>query len=350
MAAQAVTFENLRTALRAKNLEQLSPIYLLHGEEGYYIDELLKDFENLLNDDEKEFNQYILYGPQVEPAEVIDICRRYPMMADRQVVILKECQSVNSTNLDKLKRYVAEPSPTTIFVICSRGAALKGKELMAALRKSNATIFESKKIAEYQLGANISNYINARGLNVQPKALEMLKEYIGTNLDRMYNELNKLIGILGPGATVTPESIEQHIGVSKDYNAFELVDALAMRDSARAIRIANYFRANPKAVPQVMVTAAIFNFYSDLLITYFEKDKSEHGLMQALKLKSTFQLKRFNAARQRYNAFQVIEIIRAIRQFDTQSKGIGSRRDPYDLFHELIFRILTAPGTLFPKA
>jgi DNA polymerase-3 subunit delta len=347
MAAQAVTFENLRTSLRAKNI---SPVYLLHGEEGYFIDQLLKDFEAILSDDEKAFNQYVLYAPQVETAEVVDICRRYPMMSDYQVVILKECQSVRADQLDKLAKYVAEPSVSTVLVICSRGAACKGKELMSALKKSNAVIFESKKIPEYQLGGHISNYINARGRNVQPKALEMLKEYIGSNLDRMYNELDKLITILGKGATVTPEAIELHIGVSKEYNVFELVDALAVRDSAKAMRIANYFRANPKAVPTVMITASIFGFFSDLLITYFEKDKSERGLMQALKLKSTFQLKRFNAARQRYNAFQVIEIIRAIRKFDAQSKGIGSRRNEYDLLQELTFRILTAPGTLFPQA
>jgi DNA polymerase-3 subunit delta len=347
MAAQAVTFENLRTALRAKNI---APVYLLHGEEGYFIDQLLNDFENILAEDEKAFNQYVLYAPQVEAAEVIDICRRYPMMSDRQVVILKECQSVRADVLDKLAKYVAEPLASTLLVICSRGAACKGKELMSAIKKSNAVIFESKKIPEYQLGGHISNYINARGLNVQPKALEMLKEFIGTNLDRMYNELDKLIGILGKGATVTPEAVEQHIGVSKEYNAFELVDALASRDSAKAMRIVRYFRANPKAVPTVMITASIFGFFSDLMITYFEKDKSEHGLMQALKLKSTFQLKRFNVARQKYNAFQVIEIIRAIRRYDAQTKGIGSRRDEFDLLQELIFRILTAPGTLFPQA
>lgn len=346
MAAQAVTFENLRTMVRAK---KVAPLYVLHGEEGYFIDELIKDFENILSEDEKSFNQYILYAPQVEAPQIIDICRRYPMMADRQVVIVKECQSGHIDMLDKLVKYVAEPSPTTTLVLCSRGATMKGRELMAAIKKSDAVIFESKKISEYQLGSNISSYINGRGLNVQPKALEMLKEYIGSNLDRMYNELDKLIGILGQGATVTPESIELHIGVSKEYNAFELVDALATKNVGKAVRIVKYFRANPKAVPTVMATAAIFSFFSDLLITYFEKDKSERGLMQALKLKSTFQLKRFNAARQRYNAFQVIEVIRAIRHFDAQTKGIGSRRNEYDLMEELVFRIITAPGNLFPK-
>ncbi len=346
MAAQAVSFENLRTSLRAK---KFAPVYLLHGEEGYFIDELLKDFDHILSDDEKAFNQYVLYGPQVEVPEVIDICRRYPMMADRQVVILKECQSVRADWLDKFANYLSEPSPTTVLVICSRGATAKGKSFTAAIKKSNAVIFESKKISESQLAANISSYINARGLNVQPKALEMLKEYIGNNLDRMYNELNKLMTILGAGATVTPEAIEQHIGVSKEYNVFELVDALALRDSAKAMRIVNYFRANPKAAATVLISASIFGFFSDLLIIYFEKDKSEHALMQALHLKSPFQLRRFNAARQRYNAYQVIEIIRAIRKFDAQTKGIGSRRNEYDLLQELIFRILTAPGNLFPK-
>lgn len=345
MATATVTYENLSAQLRAR---KFNPVYLLHGEEGWFIDALVQEFEKILSDDEKEFNQYVLYGPQSTIGQVIEACRRYPMMADHQVVILKEAQAMRADALDKLAPYILNPSPQTIFVICSRGATAKGKEMLAALRKTSAVIFESKKISEYQLGPYITSHINARGLNVQPKALEMLKEYIGSDLSRIYNEVDKLMTILGQGATITPEAIERNIGVSKDYNAFELVDALATRNIERAMRIVAYFRANPKAVPTVMLTAAIFGFFSDLLIIYFEPDKSERALMQALRLKSPYALKRFGAAQRNYNAFQVIEIIRAIRRFDVQTKGVGSRRNEYDLLQETVFRILTAPGTLFP--
>ena len=346
MATTSVTFEGLKGQIRKRELRQ---VYLLHGEEGYFIDELVKDFENILSEDEKEFNQYVLYAPQTATEEVMDICRRYPMMSDYQVVILKECQSARADQLDKLAKYIVQPSPQTVLVVCSRGEKAKGKAMLDAMKKSGAVIFESKKIQEYSLGPHIQQFINSRGLNVQPKALEMLKEYIGADLSHMYNELDKLINILGAGATITPESIERHIGVSKDYNAFELVDALAVKDGAKAMRISQYFRANPKAVPTVMLSAALFGFFSDLLIVQSAADKSDRGLMEALGLKSPYPLKRFNGARKHYNAWQTIEVIRAIRQFDAQTKGIGSRRDEHDLRDELIFRILTAPGSLFPK-
>jgi DNA polymerase-3 subunit delta len=175
----------------------------------------------------------------------------------------------------------------------------------------------------------------------------MLTEFVGTDLSRLYNEIDKLIGILGPGATITDEAIEHHIGFSKDYNSFELVDALACRDNTKVFRIANYFRANPKAASLVMVNAVLFNYFSDLLTLFFEKDKSERALMAAVGARVSIQFKKFSLGMRNYNAFQVIEIIRAIRRFDVQSKGGGSRQNEHDLFRELMFHILTAPGNLF---
>lgn len=346
MAANTVTFEGLRALIKKGTL---APVYLLHGEEGYFIDALVRDFENVLPDDEKAFNQYVLYAPQTPMEEVVDVCRRLPVMAERQVVIVKEMQGARADQLDRLAGYIQAPNPQTVLVLASRGAAAKGKNMMAALKKSGAVIFESKKIAEWNLAEHITAHINSRGLNVQPRAVEMFKEFIGADLSRLYNEVDKLISILPAGAVVTPEAVEANVGVSKDYNAFELVDALALKDAERARRIAAYFRANPKAVPMVMLAAALFNFFADLMVVYSTPDKSDRSLQQALGLKSPYPLKRLNAARQRYNAWQCIEVIRAIRRFDAQIKGIGSRRSEHDLLDELIFRILTAPGTLFPR-
>lgn len=346
MPARNLTFEPLRTSLRNRNF---SPIYILHGEEGFFIDALLRDFETILPEEERDFNQSVLYAPRTDISMVSEVAKRVPMMSDFQVVILKEAQAVRADELDKLTKYVENPSPSTILVVAGRGAVLKGKMLAAAKKSDKVVIFEAKKVSDRDLPGYIQNHINNRGLNVQPKALEMLREYIGSDLSRLYNEIDKLMTILGSGATVTPEAIEQHIGYSKSYNAFELVDALAARDAARVYRIADYFRANPKAVPLVLATSSIFSFFSDLLITYFVKDKSERGLMTALGIKWPIQMRKFNVGRTKYNAFQVIEIIRAIRNFDRSSKGVGSRRNEHELFRELMFHILTAPGNLFPE-
>lgn len=343
MAAQAVTFESLKSQLAKR---QYAPIYLLHGEEGYYIDALVKIFEQILPPEERDFNMYTMYAPEVSPDTVMDACRRYPMMSEYQVVILKEAQAINAAQLNRLHLYASQPSPTTILVICCRGAVAKAKDLIAQIKKNNGVIFLSEKIKEHNAINFINSYIKQKGLNAEPKSLEMLRDYIGTDLSRLYNEIDKLALILGANAMITPESIERNIGVSKDYNNFELVDALSQRNGEKAFRIIEYFRLNPKNNPTVLTNAAIFGFFSDLLTLYFSKDKSEPALMSMLGLKWPVQFAKFRNGMKNYNAFQTIEIISAIREFDTKSKGIASRQDQYDLLKDLIFHILSAPGNI----
>lgn len=342
MAAPAVTYDSICRQLAAK---QFAPVYLLHGDEGYYIDELVRRFENILSEEEREFNLHVLYAPEVEPGAVMDLCMQYPMMADRQVVILKEAQSVPADRINKLHRYVASPVETTILVICCRGAQARGKELLAAVRAKGVN-FESKKLSDYNAPAVIGAFIKAKGLKADPKALDMLIDYVGTDLSRLYNEIDKLMTALGAGATVTAEAVERNIGMSKDYNNFELVDALAVKDSGKVFRIADYFRSNPKNNPLVVSASTIFSFFADLLAAYYCADKSDNGIMAELKLRWPGQIKRYRAAMQRYNAFQVIEIIAAIRRYDAMSKGVGSRQSDHNLFHDLLFHILTAPGNI----
>ncbi len=342
MAAPAVTYDSICRQLAAK---QFAPVYLLHGDEGYYIDELVRRFENILSEEEREFNLHVLYAPEVEPGTVMDLCMQYPMMADRQVVILKEAQSVPADRINKLHRYVASPAETTILVICCRGAQARGKELLAAVRAKGVN-FESKKLSDYNAPAVIGAFIKAKGLKADPKALDMLIDYVGTDLSRLYNEIDKLMTALGAGATVTAEAVERNIGMSKDYNNFELVDALAVKDSGKVFRIADYFRSNPKNNPLVVSASTIFSFFADLLAAYYCADKSDNGIMAELKLRWPGQIKRYRAAMQRYNAFQVIEIIAAIRRYDAMSKGVGSRQSDHNLFHDLLFHILTAPGNI----
>ncbi len=342
-AAPAPTYESIVKSLADK---RFAPVYLLHGEEGYYIDELARRFEDILTDDEKAFNLYVVHAPDTEPARIIDLCRRLPMMAERQVVILKEAQAIRADQLNKLASYVAAPAPGTILVICCRGTTAKGKDLLPALKKGGSVIFESKKVAEYNAPALIGNYIKSKGLSAGQKALQMLVDFIGTDLSRLFNEIDKLATLLPERAEVTPEVIERHIGVSREYNSFELVDAIAARDAARTFRIIAYFRANPKAVPLVMAAASVFNFFADLLQAYYAPDRSDAGITTELKLRNQFALRRIKLGMSRYTAAQVVEIISAIRAYDVASKGVGSRQTDQQLFYDLMYHILSATGRL----
>lgn len=345
--AKNATYEGLAAQLAAGTA---SGVYVLSGAEGYFTDRLLERFAGLLAEGDREFNLYTFYAPQTDMAAVADACRRLPMMTDRQVVIVKECQNARPDQLNKLEGYVKYPASTTVLVLAFRGADAKGDKLMAAVKASDAaTVFVSKPLYESAVGPHITQFFNSAGLNVQPKALEMLKQHVGTSLDRLYNECGKLADILGKGATVTPEAVERHVGVSKDYNLFELTDAVAAGDMAKAMGIAAYMRANPKAIALPVAAGAMFTLFSNLLITFSVADKSERGLMTALGLKWPGQMKNYNLARKRYNASQVIEIIGALRRFDTQSKGNGSRRPGIDLFDEFLLRVFTAKGDLFAE-
>lgn len=320
-------------------------MYILHGKEGYYLDMLVKEFEALTPPQDKEFGEVILYAPQVEPARIVGVCQSLPMMIDRQVVIVKEAQAARADQINKIAAYVQSPSPTTVLVIVFRGDSAKGKDLIAAVKKKGV-IFESKEVRDYQLLPLIDNYVKEKGLTIDFKSKEMLRDFIGADLSRLFNEIDKLYYILGAKGVITPEVVEQYIGISKDFNNWELVDALAVKDAAKVFRIADYFESNPKANPLVMTTAALYDFFSNLLVAFYSKDKTERGIMEALGLKYPMQAKKFMSGLRYYNAFQTIECIWTLRLFDKRSKGNGSRQDAYQLFRDLMFHLLTAPGNL----
>lgn len=342
-AAATTTYEDIRKSIKARNL---APVYLLHGEEGYYIDELLKEFMEVLPADDREFNQYVLHASEVTPRQVTALCSQVPMMAERQVVILKEAQTMRADQLKQFAAYFANPIPTTLLIVAVRGAQAKGKELFEALRKGGGIAFESRKIADYNAPALIGQIIKAKGLSADQKALQMLCDYVGTDLSRLYNEIDKLATLLPPGGAVTPEVIERNIGISREYNSFELVDALATKNAVKAFRILAYFRSNPKAAPVVMITAAIFNFFADLLTAYYSTDSSDSGIMNALGLRNSFALRRIRSGMAAYSPVKIVEIISAIRRFDAMSKGVGSRQNEQQLLYDLVYHILTAPGRL----
>ncbi|MBD5322534.1 MAG: DNA polymerase III subunit delta [Bacteroides sp.] len=343
-ATSSQTYPQLVKEIRAKRLK---PVYLLHGEEGYYIDELVNLFENLLPEEERDFNLYTLYGPETGVETVMDVCQRLPMMAAHQIVILKEAQAVRADSLNKLHHYAERPNPSTVLVIACRGEKAKGKELTDAVKK-NGVIFESKRVTERNILPVISDLIKDKRMSVDPKALSMLRDYIGTDLSRLYNEIDKLAFILGPNAMITPEAIERNIGISKDYNNFELLDALNNRNAAKAMTIVEYFRNNPKNNPTIVTVTMLFNHYANLLIYHYTRDKSPSGYLDALGLRAneTWRLRNYEIGARNYNVRQTLEIISAIRECDCRSKGIGSRQDAYDLLKDLIFRILTSSGII----
>ena len=342
-SAAAITYPQLRQQLESR--APLSPLYLIHGEEGYYIDELVRLFEQYLPEEDRDFNLYTFYGPETDMDTVMDTCRRIPMMAPRQLVILKEAQAVRADSLNKLHFYAEQPVASTTLVIVCRGDKAKGKDLIAAVRK-NGVIFESARAKDRDIPGIIADIIREKGMSVDPKALSMLRDYLGNDMARIYNEVSKLSFILGKGSMVTPEAIERNIGISKDYNNFELISALTQRNAAKAMTIVEYFRANPKSNPTVLSSAALFNHFSNLLIYHYTADKSPSGYMDALGLRAPWALREYETAARNYNVRQTIEIISALREFDCRSKGIGSRQNEYALFGDLIFRILTCSGII----
>jgi len=343
MATDTVSFASVRSQL-VKGTP--ASVYLIHGEEGYFIDELLKTAEGIIPEADRDFDLYTIYAPQVTPDDVLTACRRYPLMSPRQVVIVKEAQSQGLSFLKKLKDYFAAPSATTVLFVAYRGETLKSTELFNAVKKGGGVVFESRKLRDGALATAIQEYITGRGLSVDPKALSMLTDFVGSDLSRVYNEVNKLTVTLGQGAMVTPEAVERNIGISKDYNNFELVAAIAGRDMCKAMTIVDYFKHNPKKFPPQSLTPLLFNFFSNLLIAQYADDKSERGLLAALGFKWPGQLADVNRGLRNYRPAQVVEILSALREFDGFSKGNGSRMDPHDLLHDVVFRILTTPGRL----
>jgi len=321
-----------------------APLYLLHGEEGYYIDALAREFENLVPEADRDFDLTILYAPELDSPKVVEnTARRVPMFG-RQVVIVKEVQNAGAAFLNGLARYAADPTPTTVLCLCCRGKKAVGAEFLKAIRSSGGVAFESVKLNDRTVGSVVADFIKEKGLAVEPKALNMLCDFVGTDLSRLYNEVDKLTVSLGPGAMVTPEAVERNIGISKEYNTFELVSAIANCDMVKTMQIYNNFRSNPKAHPVQMITPSVFNLFANVLGAYYAPDRSDHGMMAELGFRSPWQLKDVKAAMNHYGPWQVIEIIGLIRRFDGASKGNGSRQDPYALFFDLLVHILNPLG------
>ena len=318
----------------------IKPIYFLMGEEPYYIDKISDYIEdNVLTEDEKGFNQVVLYGRDVSVEDIIGDAKRFPMMAERQVVIVKEAQDLSRT-IEKLESYAENPQPTTVLVINYKYKKLdKRKALYKAINKSGV-VYESKKLYENQVADWIRRVLSGRNYSITPKAAQMLVEFLGTNLSKIDNELNKLQIILPKDSQITPEVIEENIGISKDFNNFELRKAVGDRDALKAHRIVNYFADNPKDNPMAITVSLLFNFFSQLLQYHGLNDKSPRSVASALKINPYF-VNEYVAAARNYPMKQVSAAVATLRDFDVKSKGVGANAlSQGDLLKELLVRIM----------
>lgn len=336
--AKEVTYEEI-----VRNLKNrvYAPVYFLMGEEDYYIDRIADYIiDTVLNETEKEFNLTVTYGADTDVPNVINAAKRYPMMSEYQVVVVKEAQSLK--RLDELAFYLQKPQKSTILVICYKHGSIDRRKKLAAEIEKNGVLFESRKLKDSQLPGFISSYLKRRKVEIEPKASEMMAEFVGADLNRMAGELEKLILTLPASMRrITPEQIERNIGISKDYNNFELRNALVEKNVLKANKIIKYFEENPKNNPLQMTLAILFNFFSNLMLAYYAPEKSDQGIAAQLGLKSPWQAKDYMLAMRRYSGVKVMQIIHAIRECDAKSKGIGNPSTPdRELLRDLIYFIL----------
>jgi DNA polymerase-3 subunit delta len=318
---------------------KVSPIYFFMGEEAYYIDKLTEYIEkNILSEEEKGFNQMVLYGRDVTIEDIVSNAKRYPMMADKQVIIVKEAQDLTKT-IDKLETYAEHPQPTTILVFAYKYKTLDKRKKVTKLLSKNGVVFESKKMYENQVGAWIQRILSGKGYGIEPKASAMLVEFLGNDLGKISNELDKLQIILPKSHIITPADIELNIGFSKDYNNFELKKAIGDKDQVRAYKIAHHFAQNPKDNPMVVTVTMLFNFYSQLLQYHGLKNKDPKTASALLGVNPYF-LKDYDVAIRNYPMKKVSSIIAALRDIDVKSKGVGANALPHaDLLNELLVKI-----------
>ncbi len=333
----AVTYEEIISDLKKRIFK---PVYFLAGEEPYYID-LITDYieEKVLPEAEKSFNQVILYGEDTTVPAIIDTSRKFPMMSSHQVVIIKEAQTLRK--IEDLIFYLEKPLQSTILVINYKYRVIDKRTKFYKALESHAVYFESPRLRDYQVPAWIERYLMAQGIKADPNASAMLTEYLGTDLHKIVNELTKLIITLPSGKPViTTSLIEKNIGISKDYNNFELQKAVGEKNILKANMIVYYFANNPKDNPVTLSIASLFSYFSKLLTYHYLADKSRNNVAATLKINPYF-VKDYEVSASKYNVAKTVQIISLLRTYDMKSKGYGDlSSEPGDLLKELVFKIL----------
>ena len=338
-AKQGVTFQTIMQDLKNRNF---APFYLLMGDESYYIDSI-SDYiaSHVFSPEECDFNQTICFGSDVTAVQVADMARRYPMMAEYQVIIVKEAQNIRS--LEALEKYLKSPVKSTILVWCHKNGKIDARKKVLGVAQSVGVVFESKKLRDYQLPDFIQNYLKPKKISIDPKSCQMIADYIGADLSRIVSELDKiLIYLPEDDRRITPEVVEKEVGVSKDFNAFELRNAIVSKDVFKANQIIKYFDNNPKAGSLYSFLPLLFSFFQNLMIIHYSPNKSsEQDIARALDLKSAWGSKDFITGLRNYSARKTMEIISKIREVDGKSKGLDNpNTGAGELMKELIFFIL----------
>jgi len=318
---------------------KIAPIYFLMGEEPYYIDVVSNYIEShVLQEEEKGFNQIVLYGKEVSIQDIVSNSKRYPMMAERQVVIVKEAQNLIKT-IEQLVDYAKNPQPTTVLVFNYKYKTLdKRKALYKALSKT-AVVFESKKIYEEKVSSWIQSFLQSKQISITPKASLMLSEFLGNDLSKITNELNKLEIVMGAKKEITPEIIEQNIGISKDFNNFELQKALGNLDHKKAYQIVQYFAQNSKQHPFILTTSILYMYFTKLMTLHTVRDRNPGTVAKALGVNPYF-VNDYIAVSRNFPMKRISGVLETLRIYDTKSKGVGANLSPKDLYNELIYNIL----------
>jgi len=332
-----MTYQSILTDLKKGKFH---PIYFLHGEEAYYIDAISKYIEeHALTDAEKAFNQVVLYGKDVDFKNVVDNARQFPMMAQRRVVIVKEAKDMKG--LDKMESYFEQPSDQTVLVLAHKHKKLDGRSKLAKVLKKNALVFESNPIRDYKIAEWISGYVTQQGFKIDGKSCMLLGEYLGTDLSKITNEIAKLTVNLEKGNTIDADLIHRKIEISKDFNVFELQNALGRKDVAKSFLITEYFAKNMKKHPIVMLNGSLYNYFLKVMLTNSNINKSDQEIAKRIRLPNTFFVKEYRKAAANYSISALTKIFSYIKEADARSKGIGNRSTPPEaILKELVFKIL----------
>jgi DNA polymerase-3 subunit delta len=315
------------------------PVYFLTGEEPYYVDMICDHMEaHILTEAEKEFNLTIVYGKDVDIPTIISHAKRYPMMANYQIVIVKEAQVIKK--IEELQPYIENPVKSTILVVCYKYAKLDRRKTFSKLVEKHGVLYESPKIYDNQVPAWITDYLRKRKYSIQPKAAQMLAEYLGTNLSNVVNELGKLMINVPAGSEITAQHIEQNIGISKDYNVFELSRALEARDRLKVHRIVLHFAQNEKENPVTKVIPMLYASFVKVLMYHYIRDKNTNNVASALSVKPVF-VQDYVKAAANYPLPKVKRVVSILREYDLKSKGLDNNSaDGGDLLKELVYKIV----------
>ncbi len=331
------SYDSIISDLRKKIYK---PVYFLAGEEPYYIDQISKQIEeNVLEDSEKDFNQSIIYGDDTTVPGIIELSRRFPMMSNHQVVIVREAQTLRK--IEDLAVYTENPLPSTILVINYKYKTLDKRTRLYKSMEAKGVYFESPRLRDYQLPAWIKDYLMTKGIKIETDAGLMLTEYLGTDLGKVANELDKMIISLPQGKPlITMAVVERSIGISKDFNNFELQKAVGEKNIEKANRICKYFADNPKDNPITLTIASLFSYFNKILIFHTLKDKSRNNVAAALRINPYF-VREYETASRNYNPGKTMSVISLLRKYDMKSKGVGDAgTDHGDILKELLYLIM----------